>query len=193
MYSNIRNTVKPSKHSGLHRLLVPRHATATKPPIDFQEFLVTTNEDDIMWDSVLDQKSIDTNLLKFNKNHFRAASISPCGHGTIHRQLTFNSLSPEAKAVLDGKISPEWHEDNPLLREFLLSFSIPDKIKNSRPIKTTLTNEDVRLRNQQMEGKNINSTIGKTSRTLQSYHSGSHTIELHDTISQRHHTKRLDT
>ena len=144
MYSNIRNTVKPSEHSGLHRLLVPRHATATEPPTDFQKFLETTNEEDIMWDSILDKTSIDTNLLKFNRNHFRAASISPCGHGLIHQQLTFNSLSPEAQAVLDGNIPQEWHEDNPLLREFLLSFSIPDQIKKVKPIKTTLTTEDVR-------------------------------------------------
>jgi hypothetical protein len=144
MFSNIRHTVEPSEHSGLHRLLVPRRVNETDPPLNFQHLLETTNEEDIKWNSILDRETIDTNLLKFNRNHFRAALISPCGHGKIHQQLTYTSLSPAAKALLQGTIPSDWYNDDQLLREFLLSFSIPDKLKNSAPIETKFTEEDVR-------------------------------------------------
>jgi hypothetical protein len=90
-----------------------------------------------MWDPALDRESINTNLLKFNRQHFRAASIS------IHQKLTYSSLAPAAKAILKGKIPSAWYKNTPLLREFLLSFSIPDKLKDKKPIETVFTTDDV--------------------------------------------------
>lgn len=169
MHSNIRNTVKPSEHSGLHRLPVPRHVTVTEPPTDFQHFLETTPADDIMCDSILDHESINTNLLKFIRQRFRAASISLCGHGTIHQKLTYSSFASAAKALLKGKIQPAWYKDTPLLREFLPSFSIPDKLKDTKPINTvSTTRHQVWL--EQIERKNFHITIGMTSWPLQSGH-----------------------
>jgi hypothetical protein len=116
---------------------------ATKAPQNHRQtsknFLSTTDDSEIQWDSVLDQTSIDANLLRFNR---RAVSASPCGHGVIHDKLTFNSLSKEASDLLSGSIPAEWHGDNGLLREFLTSFAIPDRIKNIAPIKTTFTPQD---------------------------------------------------
>jgi hypothetical protein len=58
----------------------------------------------------------------------------PCGHGHIHDQLTFSSLSPEAAALLQDNIPHDWHGNNELLRKFLTSFIIPDHIKDVPPI-----------------------------------------------------------
>ena len=146
-----------------------------------------------MWDSILDKASIDTNLLKFNRNHFRAASISPCGHGLIHRQLTVNSLSPEAQAVLDGNIPPEWQEDNPLLREFLLLFSIPDPIKKSKPIQTKLTTEDVRYGTSKWKEKTSTSRSGRHLGHYKAIIQEETLLQpVHDTIYKRYHSERTD-
>lgn len=143
MYANIRATVKPSSAGSLSRLLVPHHKQDKDIPHNFQDFLATTPADDIQWDSILDQASIERNLLRFNREHFRAAAASPCGHGKIHDQLTFSSLSDEAASLLDGNIPPDWHGSDELLREFLTSFIIPDHIKHLPKISTEITSQDV--------------------------------------------------
>ena len=161
MHSNIRNTVKPSEYSALHRPLVPRHVTATEPPTDFQHFLETTPDDDIMWNPVLDRESINTNLQKFNRQHFRAASISSCGHGTIHQKVTYSSLAPAAKTILKVKIPSAWYKNTPLLIEVLLSFSIPDKQKDAKPIDTVFTTNDVKYGIRKWKEKSSTSPLGR--------------------------------
>ena len=144
MHSNIRNTVKPTPYGGINRILVPRHKDMQQYPTNFQEFLATTEEHDIQWDTILDKTSIDLNLLRFNRNHFRAASASPCGKGTIHEKLTFTSLSRPAQELLKGHIPKEWYRNDELLREFLSSFAKPESINNMDPISTLITTEDVK-------------------------------------------------
>ena len=97
-----------------------------EPPTNFQEFLATTDNTEIQWDSLLDQRSIDADLLRFKRNHFRAAEASPCCHGLIHNKLTYSSLSPAAKHLLQKNIPQDWYGEDDLLREFLTSFAIPD-------------------------------------------------------------------
>ncbi len=143
MFANIRTTVKPQTNGSLSKIQVPRHRNTTECPENYQDFLSHTSEDDIVWDSLLDQSAIDKNLLRLNRQHFRAAAASPCGHGTIHDQLTFTSLSPVAKALLEGTIPPDWYGNDELLREFLTSFIIPDSTKHLPPIDTSIANSDV--------------------------------------------------
>ena len=106
MYRNIRQVLKPEQTGGLTKLQIPRHKDASTYPDDFQKLLSETAADDIIWDTVLDKESIHSNLLKYNRNSFRAASKSPCGHGHIHDQLTFTSLSFEASELLSGTLPP---------------------------------------------------------------------------------------
>ena len=143
MFANIRNTVKPPNTGGLSRLLIPRSRHSTDPPENFQTFLKETTPEDIQWDSILDKTTIDSNLLRFNREHSRAASASPCGHGSIFKKLTFSSLSPEVSQLLNGSIPPDWYGQDELLREFLTSFIVPDHIKQTPPISTKFIDEDI--------------------------------------------------
>jgi hypothetical protein len=143
MYANIRTTVKSNPSGSLKRLLVPHSIHDTTLPDNFQEFLAETPDNEIKWDSVLDQQSIDANLLRFNRQHFCAAAASPCGNGSIHEKLTYSSLGPAAAALLKGHLPQAWYGDDDLLREFLTSFIIPKHIQKLPPIPTLISTEDV--------------------------------------------------
>jgi hypothetical protein len=145
MYRKIRKILQPTTHGALTRIMVQCQKTTTELPEDFQTFLATTAEDNIEWDSILNKESIDDNLLRFNRNYFRAASASPCGSGLFHDKLTFTSFSAPAKKLLNGIIPPLWYGNDELLREFLTSFAIPPKIKTIPPIQTTITEDDVKF------------------------------------------------
>ena len=143
MYQNIRSVVKPNLTGGLTKIQVPRHRQAPDHPENYQAFLAETEAEDIVWDTILDKDSINSNLLRYNRNSFRAAATSPCGHGKIYEGLTFNSLSREASEVLSGNIPEHWYGHDHTLREFLTSFAIPDQVKSKGTISTDITPEDV--------------------------------------------------
>ena len=113
------------------------------PPGQAHQVLNETSPDNIVWDTVITQSEIEAHLLTFNREAFRAASESPCGHGVIHDALTFTSISPESEAMLNGIIPPDWYGDNDLLREFLASFQIPDSVLAADPIPTKVSGEDI--------------------------------------------------
>ncbi len=161
MFSNIRTTVKPTHNGNLNRIQVPRHCDTNAHPDNYQEFLSTNHETDIIWDSLLDLSSIDKNLLRFNRQHFRAAATSPCGHGIIHDKLSFTSLSPAASALLAGTIPKDWYGNDTLLREFLTSFIIPDHTKSMSPIETSITSSDVHKGFSQWKEKTSTSPSGR--------------------------------
>jgi hypothetical protein len=85
-------------------------------PDRVHQILQTTPSENLIWDTVLTQSDIEAQLLTFNREAFRAAAASPCGHGVIHDALSFTSLSPESEDLLKGIVPPEWHGDNSLLR-----------------------------------------------------------------------------
>ena len=143
MYANIRTTVKSNPKGSLKHLLVSHSIQNPNFPENFQEFLADTPDHKVKWDSVLDQQSIDANLLRFNRQHFCAAAASPCGHGQIHEKLTYTSLGPAAAQLLKGHLPPAWYGNDELLREFLTSFIIPDRIQNLPPIPTQISNANV--------------------------------------------------
>ena len=145
MFGAIRQIVNPSEYSPLATVQVPRLVGATDitPPDRVHQLLQTTPSENLLWDTVLTQSDIEAHLLTFNREAFRAAAESPCGHGVIHDALSFTSLSPESEDLLKGIIPTEWHGDNTLLREFLASFQIPDTVLAAPPISTAVSCEDI--------------------------------------------------
>ena len=97
-----------------------------------------------MWDTVLTKAEIEEHLLHFNREAFRAAASSPCGHGLIHDALTFTSLSEAAEQMLQGIVPSSWHEDDELMKEFLASFVIPTSVQETDPIPTDFTGDDIK-------------------------------------------------
>ena len=145
LFGAIRQMVNPSEYSPLAKIQVPRkigdqHHTS---PADVTQLLQDTPPENLVWDTIITQPEIEAHLLTFNRDAFRAASESPCGHGIIHDALTFTSLSQESVDLLNGIIPPEWYGDNDLLREFLASFQIPNSVLDIEPINTVATGEDI--------------------------------------------------
>jgi hypothetical protein len=91
----------------------------------------------------VNRKEIERHLLQYNRDSFRAASESPCGHGIIHDALTFSSLSPESEALLSGIIPDKCCGQNNYLREFLASFVIPAHVLNHGDITTDISEDEV--------------------------------------------------
>ena len=112
-------------------------------PETLQDFIASNPVNEIEWETVLDREKVEDYLLQYNKNSFRAAAESPCGHGTIYDAITFTSLSHQAKEFLYGQLPQEWHKDDHLLRDFLRSFQIPDKVKQMKHIKTSMSAKDI--------------------------------------------------
>jgi hypothetical protein len=153
MFSNIRNTVKgilPQQQTGINQLKIPIMPTTGNSremehtAADFQEYIAQANPHDIVWDTILDQEAIEKHLRCYNRKSFRAAATSPCGHGIIYDALSFTSLTEPGRRFLEGQIPQSWYGDDKLLHEFLISFMIPQHIRNRPPIKTTMSEEDIR-------------------------------------------------
>jgi hypothetical protein len=150
MFSNIRNTVKGilPQQTGINQLKIPVMPTTGNPrehtAADFQEYIAQANPHDIEWDTILDQEAIEKHLLCYNRQSFRAAATSPCGHGIIYDALSFTSLTELGRRFLEGHIPQQWYGDDKLLHEFLISFMIPQHIRNRPTIKTTMSEEDIR-------------------------------------------------
>lgn len=144
LHHKIRSAVKPSEHAALSQIQIPRHVNSpvvTKPG-EVHNLLNTASEN-IIWDTVITRNQIEEHLVHFNKEAFRAAATSPCGHGVIHDALTFTSLSSEAEALLYGEVPPEWYGNNTLLREFLASFQIPETVLSRDCIPTSVSEDDI--------------------------------------------------
>ena len=142
LFRKIGNAVKSNFSGAIKKILVPRHKDEMLPPENIQDLIATTEPTDLVWEHIVDAKEMETYLLRYNKNSFRAAATSPNGHGVIHDAMTFSSLSPAGKALLAGEFPPEWHGSNTLLQEFLASFAKPTNVTERNAIKTEITPED---------------------------------------------------
>ena len=91
-------------------------------PGEVHGVLKDTTPDNLIWHTVITREEIESHLLEFNRESFRAAAESPCGHGVIHDALTFSSLSEESKELFRGVVPSTWVGDDKLLQEFLASF-----------------------------------------------------------------------
>ena len=105
--------------------------------------LQDSSPDELLWDTVVEREELEKQILLYNKDSFRAAAESPCGHGVIHDALTFTSLSSEAEELLQGTVPAHWHGQDNVLRQFLASFAIPDHVKSCPEIPTIVSENDV--------------------------------------------------
>lgn len=144
VFSNLRQVVRPSVQSGISKVMVPSNTSMTSSIESAYRITQDTSSDDILWETVVTREDIDRHLLQYNRDSFRAASSSPCGHGVIHDALTFTSLSPASEEeLLAGNIPPSWcvQQDNHL-REFLASFVIPPQVYLHGDIPTEISEDD---------------------------------------------------
>jgi hypothetical protein len=153
MYRQIRLSVKPIPEQSrrINSILIPRHnPESLERPMtnstctDVYTWLATHPDGPCGWDTVIDRESIEEHLLHYNKASFRAASASPCGHGKVLDDLTFSTLSKAGTDLLHGEFPTEWHSNNDLLREFFASFTLPDSIRASNSIPTSVEEADVK-------------------------------------------------
>ena len=101
-FANIRHQIKPEERSGLQYINVPAEPLSTN--LSTYQYLQQSFTPDILWERVVDRETIEKQILQYNRESFRAAASSPCGHGIIHDELTFTSLSPAAAQFLRGCI-----------------------------------------------------------------------------------------
>ena len=138
--ANLRQVLKSTPNSSLNKVLVPLHNHTSGSTY---QYLQETPPSEVEWESVFHQADIEQHIAQYNRDSFRAASDSPCGHGIIHDALTYTSLSLESDALLRGEIPTQWHGSDNALREFLASFEIPTHVSERDPISTVLSESDV--------------------------------------------------
>ena len=143
VFGNLRTIVKPTETSSLSKLLIPEQNDLDSNSLSSYRITQDTPIDEISWETVVDRTAIDRHLLQYNRDSFRAASSSPCGHGVIHDALTFSSLSEESEALLAGTIPDEWCGSDNHLRQFLASFAIPSNVKSNEEIPTSISHDDI--------------------------------------------------
>lgn len=56
----------------------------------------------------------------------------------------FSSPSPSSNTLLRGVTPETWHNDDHTLREFLASFSVPERVANAGEISLVTSEEDVK-------------------------------------------------
>ena len=143
VFGNLRSIVKPSESSTLSKILVPTTADLDSDLRSSYRITQEPHVNDIQWETIIDREQIDRHLLQYNRDSFRAASSSPCGHGIIHDALTFSSLSPDSENLLSGIIPEDWCGRDNHLREFLASFAIPPQVSSHADIPTSISDEDI--------------------------------------------------
>ncbi|KAI2489452.1 hypothetical protein MHU86_25143 [Fragilaria crotonensis] len=143
-FRHLRSIIKPSAVKGLSSVMIPRRPTEQEGDCTkFHEILKDTDEHDLLWDTVIDRRAMEQHLLTYNRESFRAAAQSPCGHGLIYDAISFTSLSKESRDLLSGIIPDEWYGNDMALKEFLASFTIPPSVQTHPPICTELSEDDV--------------------------------------------------
>ncbi|KAI2500343.1 hypothetical protein MHU86_14151 [Fragilaria crotonensis] len=143
-FRHIGNIVKPTIPSSITKILVPRRQSDDNAPtIGTYHLLQTADPSELIWDTIFERDDIEQHLLHYNRESFRAAAESPCGHGLIHDAITFSSLSDDASELLSGTVPPEWYGDDDTLREFLASFAIPAKVKDRGDLSTEVSEDDI--------------------------------------------------
>jgi hypothetical protein len=146
------------------RILRPpiRGGTSSSSPQRRSFSYLQNTPPEVIWETVIDRSEIEAQILKYNRgDSFCAAANSPCGHGIVHDELIFTGLSPTASGLLQGIIPDNWPISDDHLQSFLASFTIPDTEKNSPPISTTLSTDDVSRGFKQWREKTTTSPSGR--------------------------------
>ncbi len=128
----------------MSKVLVPPSSMASESEYSSDNITHQATElGEIPWETVFNRDEFESHILQYNRELFRAAAESPCGHGIIHDALTFTSLSPQSEALLSGIIPDNWFGTDNNLREFLASFTIPMHVKTHGDIPTGISSDDV--------------------------------------------------
>ena len=144
-FRDIRRIMRPSTSASLSKLLIPRRADAQQPDsTEIYNLLQNTAEEDLVWETVVERDQLERHLLDYNRDSFRAAAESPCGHGIIHDAITFSSISPASVQLLAGQVPADWHQDDGDLKEFLASFAVPDNVRALGEIPSEISTDDVK-------------------------------------------------
>jgi len=145
VYRNIGHTVKPSTSQSLSRVNVPRPQDTfeSTAPGNVHKVLRSHASSDLIWDTVVTKEEMEAHLLSYNREAFRSAAQSPCGHGALYDAITFSSLSPASQQLLEGSIPPDWDVQDATLTELLASFAAPSQVQGADPIVSTFTPEDL--------------------------------------------------
>ncbi|KAI2499780.1 hypothetical protein MHU86_14723 [Fragilaria crotonensis] len=102
-FTDLRLALKPntSTQSGLSHIMIP-HPQTDAPELSHNSYTILrdTPPEELRWDTIIDRADIENQLLTYNKEAFRAAAASPCGHGIIYDAITFTSLSPRQNSSL---------------------------------------------------------------------------------------------
>ena len=142
VFGNLRRIVKPSEHSSLSKVLVPPESMSDGEYSSYK-ITQTTDPSSILWETIVSRDEMERHILQYNRDSFRAASESPCGHGVVHDALSYTSLSPESTSILSGMVPPALSGDDDYLRELLASFVIPDQVTNHGDIPSDISANDV--------------------------------------------------
>jgi hypothetical protein len=129
LHKTLGQIVNPTVFTPLDKIMVPRHEDEHEPPAPSEVYNMIHHptQREMVWDTIIDQPTMESHLLSYNRDSFRAAAESPCGSGVVMDALTFSSLSPAATDLLRGVVPPEWYGDDLALKEFLASFCIPPR------------------------------------------------------------------
>ena len=139
MFRKIGHAVKPKQSDEIAKVLIPHHPDSEKDPdLTPRQVLDSgVDEEALSWEHATDAGAMERHLRDYNREHFRKAADSPCGHSVIHDALTYSGLSEASDSILRGEILSEWNIEDGLLRSFLASFAIPANLKGKRDIKST--------------------------------------------------------
>jgi len=96
-------------------------------------------KDDLILERITYLKTMEEYHLSCNREHFRQAASSLCGHGVIHDALTYSGLSPAGDSSLQDEIPPEWATNDHLLHDFLASFVVLAKRRDKGDITGNIT------------------------------------------------------
>ena len=142
VFGHLRRIVKPSESSSLSKLLVPSESTSDGA---YSSYKITQTQDptSILWETIVSREEMERHILEYNRDSFRAAAESPCGHGVVHDALSYTSLSPESASILSGIIPPDLCGDDEYLRELLASFAIPPHVKSHGELTSEISADDV--------------------------------------------------
>jgi hypothetical protein len=153
MFRQIRISARPFQENsgGLSSVMIPRITNLSPDQdnsyqpitLDIYKWLAEQPHGPSQLDTIIERSDVENHLLKFNHASFRAASASPCGQGVIMDALTFSSMSPAGHSFLRGIVPPEWHGQDALLKEFLISFIAPSRVLTTPEISTKITEDDI--------------------------------------------------
>ena len=130
MFRKNGHAVKPKQSGGIAKVLIPHHPDPEKDADLTPRQVMDSGVDEraLSWEHVTYAGAMERHFLDYNREHFRKAAASPCGHGVIHDTLMYSGLSAASDSILRGEIPPEWNVEDGLLRSFLASFAIPRQI-----------------------------------------------------------------